>query len=210
MDLPLDYDRYVEALKLGRSYVSDGRSHLIDVTVEDVLLGTENSEVHLESPRTVTVTARASAYLDPQQDEIGARIAESSLSEQPYWHLERARVGGSRRVSVEFIVNGEPVARQEITADGSWNDVTFTHEIDRSSWVALRIYPSAHTNPIFVLMDGEPIREVRSAEWARAAVDQCWKMKVDRIREEDRPAARAAYDRAREVYDRIIGEARRR
>jgi hypothetical protein len=172
--------------------------------VEDVLLGTQESEVNLEAPRAVTVQSRASAYLPPEQDEAGAGIAGSPLGDQPYWHVERARVGTSRRVPVELIVNGEAVARQEITADGSWHGVRFTHTAARSSWVALRSYPSAHTNPIFVLVDGKPIRDRRSAEWARAAVDQAWTMKVGRIREEDRPAARAAYDRAREVYDRMI------
>lgn len=207
LDPPLDYDRYVEALQAGRGYVSDGRAHLIDVTVEDVVLGTRESEVNLEAPQPVTITARAAAYLPPEQDETGARIANSPLSDQPYWHIERVRLGTSRRVPVELIVNGEPVARREITADGSWHEVEFTHAIDRSSWVALRIYPSAHTNPLFVLVDGQPIRSRRSAEWARAAVDQCWKRKVDRIRAEERPAAQAAYDHARAVYDRMIREA---
>jgi len=207
IEAPLDYDRYVEALKAGRGYVSDGRSHLIDFTVADVVLGTRESEVRLAAPQAVTIKARASAYLPPEQDETGARIAHSAMSDQPYWHVERARAGTSRRVPVELVVNGEPVARQEITADGAWHEVQFTHAIDRSSWVALRIYPSAHTNPIFVLVAGQPIRDRRSAAWARAAVDQCWKMKVDRIREAERPAARAAYDRARGVYDRMMQEA---
>ena len=38
----------------------------------------------------------------------------------------------------------------------------------RSSWAALRVYPSAHTNPVFVLVGGRPIRAShRSAEWLR-------------------------------------------
>jgi hypothetical protein len=206
LDSALDYDRYVDALKAGRGYVSDGRSHIVDFTVEDVLLGTRESEVILETPQAVTVRARVAAYLPAERDEAGARIAGSPLSEQPYWHVERARIGSSRRVPVELIVNGVAVASREITADGSWNDIAFDHAFDRSSWVALRIYPSGHTNPIFVMVDGQPIRDRRSAEWARAAVDQCWKMKVDRIREEDRAAANAAYDRARAEYDRMIRE----
>jgi len=35
-------------------------------------------------------------------------------------------------------------------------------------------------------------------------------MKLHKIREEEREAARAAYDHARETYDRIIEEARER
>jgi len=71
----------------------------------------------------------------------------------------------------------------------------------------LRIYPSSHTNPVFVTVDGKPIHESKSAEWCRQAVDQCWKMKQGNIRSEERPAAEAAYDQARKVYDTIIKEA---
>jgi hypothetical protein len=71
----------------------------------------------------------------------------------------------------------------------------------------LRIYPSSHTNPVFVIVDGKPIDERKSAEWCRQAVDQCWKMKQANIRSEERTAAEAAYDEARKIYDKIIREA---
>ncbi len=203
LDGPIDYDKYVDAIKAGRGYVSEGRSHLIDFTVDAARMGVDGSELTLSAPRIVTVSVRASAYLSVEQDDAGARIAASPLSEQPYWHIERARIDASRKVPVELIVNGEAVARQDIDADGDWNDLRFSHRIDRSSWVAIRIYPSAHTNPIYVKVDNQPIRDRKSAEWARASVDQCWSMKKDNIREEDRPAARAAYDRARAMYERM-------
>ena len=111
------------------------------------------------------------------------------------------------KVPVELIVNGEPIETVEIDADGDVHKISFRHEIEQSSWVALRIYPSAHTNPMFVMVDGKPIRaNKRSAEWCRAAVDQCWEMKSPRIRESDLDEARAAYNYAREVYDKIIAE----
>jgi hypothetical protein len=34
--------------------------------------------------------------------------------------------------------------------------------------------------------------------------DQCWKMKKDNIRSEERAAAEAAYNKAREVYVKMI------
>jgi hypothetical protein len=71
----------------------------------------------------------------------------------------------------------------------------------------LRIYPSSHSNPVFVIVDGKPIDERKSAEWCRRAVDQCWKMKQANIRPEERTAAEAAYDEARKIYDKIIREA---
>jgi hypothetical protein len=69
------------------------------------------------------------------------------------------------------------------------------------------VFPSSHSNPIFVLVGDRPIRASRrSAEWLRGAVDQAWKMKAPRIRDSERAAAELAYDQARRVYDRIIAE----
>ncbi len=108
---------------------------------------------------------------------------------------------------MELVVNGESVATKEIVADGDWKELTFEHDVDRSSWLALRIFASSHTNPIFALVDDAPIRASRrSAEWCRKAVDRCWEMKSPKIREEDREAAGEAYDEARRVYDRILRE----
>jgi hypothetical protein len=85
--------------------------------------------------------------------------------------------------------------------------VTFDVPIERSSWIALRILPSSHSNPIFVTVGGKPVRASRkSAEWLLKAVDQCWFAKVVKISAKERPEAKAAYDHAREVYRRIIAE----
>src|SRR5207247_1605551 len=115
-------------------------------------------------PGTVRATAKVAALLDETpHPEIAAR----PYSEQPYWHVERARIGATREVPVELIVNGRPVATQRVLADGRMRDVVFDNvRIDRSSWVALRILPSSHTNPVFVLVGGKPIRAGRrSLEW---------------------------------------------
>ena len=83
----------------------------------------------------------------------------------------------------------------------------FDHELTRSSWVALRVLASSHTNPIFVLVGDKPVRASRrSAEWCREAVDRCWKMKRARIRDSEKDAARRAYDHARRVYEQIVIE----
>ena len=78
---------------------------------------------------------------------------------------------------------------------------------ERSSWIALRIFPAAHTNPIFVEVDGAPIRaSKRSAQWCLDGVEQCWKSKASNIRKSERAAARDAYDYAREAYRKILAE----
>jgi hypothetical protein len=116
-------------------------------------------------------------------------------------------VPGSRDVTVEAIVNGRPVASRRLTADGAPRDLSFDLPVERSSWIALRILGSAHTNPIFVHVGGRPIRASRkSAEWCLKAVDQCWSQKAPRISAAERPAAQRAYDQARARYRQIVSE----
>lgn len=200
----LTYRGWIEGVRDGANYVSDGRSHLMDFRVNGLDVGENGSELPVEAGERATVSVKAAAYLDPIPDPAfdGLRY-----DEKPYWHLERARIPGTREVPVELIVNGESVASRNLRADGTVYDLTFETEIEKSSWVALRILPSSHTNPIFVIADGKPIRASRkSAEWCLAAVNQCWTQKAPRIREEERAAARRAYDHAREVYRRILNE----
>lgn len=192
-----DYRDWVDGIREGRNYVSDGKSHLLDFKVNGVEMGAGASEVDLARPATVHITANVGALLDETPDE---RIHKLRYDEKPYWDLERARVGSSRKVPIELVINGEPAARQEIEADGVLRPVSFDQKIERSSWVALRILPSSHTNPIFVLVNGKPIRSQRSAEWCLKAVDQCWSQKSPRIRLEERGEAQRAYEAAREAY----------
>jgi len=203
---PLNFERYAEEIKKGRSYISDGSSHIIDFSVNGLEMGTKDSKLSLSKPHRVKISAKVSANLPREQDETGAYIAGKKLTDPPFWHPERARIGKQQKVRVELIVNGKPVDTAVVDADGGWKNVQFSYPVQQSSWMALRIYPSAHTNPIFVTVGNKPIVVKESAEWCRKAVDQCWKMKEPRIREAERPAALAAYDEARKVYDRMIRE----
>ena len=206
-DGKLDFDRWAEGIKQGRSYVSDGKSHLVDFRVDDVRVGEDGSERKLEKPGPVTIRANVAALLDEKRTEDGKAIRARPLSEKPYWDVERTRIGDTRTVPVEVVVNGKAVARQEILADGTFREVTFEVPIDRSSWVALRIYPSSHTNPVFVIVGGKPVRASRSsADWCLKGVDQCWSKKEEQIRPAERDAARAAYDVARAAYRAIRAE----
>ena len=115
---------------------------------------------------------------------------------------------GTRQVPVELIVNGESVDKKLIEADGELNDLEFEYKPERSSWIAMRVFPAAHTNPIFVEVDGQPIRaSKRSAQWCLDAVDRCWASKSPQIRKDEQKAARDAYDHAKTVYQQILGEA---
>ena len=206
---PLNFDAWVAGLRDGRSYVGDGKSHLLDFTVGGVPVGEETatgeiSQLNLETPRTVTITARVAARLN---ETSNPDLQNRPLDQQPYWDIERARIAEERKVPVELIVNGQAVETQEIVANGEIVPVQFEAPIDRSSWVALRIFPSSHTNPVFVIVDGKPIRASRrSAQWCLDAVEVCWNEKVNRIREEERDAAREAYNVASQTYQKILEE----
>ncbi len=206
------YDNWVRGLMDGRSYVGDGLSHIEHFHVDQLAMGKtgssrEISQLDLPQPASVSVTTRVAAWLPPQQDAQGAAIQQRRLDEKPYWHLERSRIADSRNVPVELIVNGESVARQSIAADGQWNDLQWNVPIEESSWVAMRIFPSLHTNPIFVQVDGKPIRaNPQSAQWCRKAVDVCWEKKRPMIRESEQELAAQTYDRARAYYDAVVRE----
>jgi len=190
-------------VKAGRSYVSEGRAHLLDFAVEGVPVG---SELALAAAKTVRVTVRAAALLDLEpQAEIRAR----PIDQQPWWTVERARISDTRRVAVEVVVNGAPVASREIEADGSVHDVAFEVPLARSSWIACRIHASAHTNPVYAIVSGAPIRASRrSVQWCLDGVEQCRRSKSrsPNLKSSDRPAFEQAYDHAREVYRKRLAE----
>ncbi len=151
-------------------------------------------EAHEPEPISVEVEPRES-------------IRGRPLTQKPYWHVERARIEATRRVPVELIVNGQVVERREIVGDGVINPLTFDYKPKESCWIAVRILPSSHTNPVFVEVDGKPIRaSKRSAQWCLDAVDVCWKQKEPRTRAEEKSAAAAAYEVARKAYRRILAE----
>jgi hypothetical protein len=237
---PLTYSAWLDALRSGRSYVSDGRSHLIDFSVNGQEIGMNGSEVKLDTSGTVHAAVKVSAYLpsdlaapnndaadrephwmatysdadlkrilaEPYADAAeGRKIHDRPVDQEPYWHLERARIGNTREVAVELVMNGKSVARKNIVADGTMHDVTFDVPVERSSWLAVRILGSSHTNPIFVLVGGKPIRASRkSAEWCLAGVNQCWTQKAPQISKTELPEAQAAYQHAREAYTKLIDE----
>jgi len=235
VDGQLTYTKWLDALRAGRSYVSDGRSHLMDFTVNGVEVGTHNSEVLMAASGNAHIALRVSAYLDPvlrtiPHDQAGDQppgwaseisdrgnneffqtpagaIRGRPYDEKPYWHLERARIGDTREVPVEIVVDGKPVARKIIVADGQTREVQFDVPVQRSSWLAARILPSSHTNAMFVIVGGQAMRPLQaSAEWCLASVNQCWTQKARRISARELPEARQAYDHAREVYQKLIAQ----
>jgi hypothetical protein len=192
----LTYDDWCEGIRIGRNYVSDGFSHLIDFKVNDVAVGENGSELKLSAAGKVRLTAK-----------VAARLNETPDKKRFVWQIEKARIDDTRSVPLELIVNGRAVERREFVADGKLREVSFEVPLERSSWVALRIFPSSHSNPIFVLVDGKPIRDRKSIEWCLKGVDRCWSQKKRFYQESEMDDAVAAYDHAREVYRQRLGEA---
>jgi hypothetical protein len=209
-DEPLDFDHWVDGIRDGRSYCSEGLSHLYDFSVNGLGVGEKGADgrasfLALKSGEPLKIKVNAAAMLEeiPRDD-----IRNKRLDQGPNWHVERARIGDTRSVPVELIINGQPVERREIEADGSVNELSFDYKPTQSCWVALRIFPSSHTNPVFVEIDGKPIRaSKKSAQWCLDAVDVCWNAKLPGMREEERETAAAAYEKARQAYRQILAEA---
>ena len=180
-------------------YVSDGHSQLLEFAVNgrhpDVTAG---NEVRLAKAGMATVTASISARL-PNDSSTGA--------EGSGWNIERARHGTSRFVVVEIIVNGKPVASQQILADGSVQRIKMDIQMRRSGWVALRLMGAGHSNPIYVLVNNQPVRGSRSSvEWSLQALIRAYQASSVGWNPSVAPLAASAYDYAFAVYDRILRE----
>ncbi|MEN9574027.1 MAG: hypothetical protein RL514_1882 [Verrucomicrobiota bacterium] len=222
------YEEWCEGIRIGRNYVSDGKSHIMGFNVvwefpegtsakaragipqllggklRRVDMGVGDSTMELTKPGLVIVNAAVAARLNDQPDPA---MKNRPYSQKPYWDIERARIGESREVPVELIVNGQVVATKRIVADGKLVDVAFETKIERSSWVALRILPSSHTNPIWVMVGDQPVRaSKRSAEWCVKSLEQCWTQKERTYADAEKPQARQDYDHARQVYRKLLAE----
>lgn len=206
----LHFTQWCQGLAQGRSYVSDGYAHALDFAVEGQ---TSGGEVKLAQPGRVKVSAKV-AFSSETPLEIayggatpvaGRRLTGDTVNyhdttaAQPY-------AGGKRKV--ELIVNGMPVAMREVPADDQVHEITFSADIARSSWVAVRQFPQLHTNPVNVIVAEQPIRASRrSAQWCLACIEQLWRVREKNIAPAERDEARRAYEAAKEIYRRIAAEA---
>ena len=181
----IDFGEWCEGVRRGRSYVSDGYAHALDFRVNGAAPG--GDAVALADPGEVGVTATvAFAAETPLGTSVGGRIPP----------------GKTRKV--ELVVNGRAVASESVPTDGKPHDLSFKVRIDRSSWVALRQFPTLHTNPVSVLVGGKPIRASRdSAKWCVGVIEQLWKVRGQKIADAERPEAEQTFKQAVETYRRI-------
>jgi hypothetical protein len=226
------YEDWCEGIRAGNNYVSDGKSHIMNFAVsyefpeglstklrnqQPLILGGKIqpvavgfdagygvSELRLNKASLVLVSAKVAARLN---DQLNPALKASPQSAKPYWDIERARIGESREVPVELVVNGKAVETKRIVADGSQVNLVFETKIERSSWVALRILPSSHTNPIWVMVGDQPVRaSKRSAEWCAQSLEVCWQQKERTYAAAEKDQARQDYEHARQVYRKLLAE----
>jgi hypothetical protein len=180
---------WAKGLGEGRSYVSDGYAHALQFTVGGKVTG---DTLKLKQGGTVDVKAKVAFARDmPLGTAKGASMPK----------------GGSATRLVELIVNGQVAASKVVPADDKEHDLSFNVKIDKSSWVALRHFPQMHTNPINVIVAGQPIRASKqSALWCAACIEQLWRARNKTISEQERPEAEKTFQKCIGIYKTIAAE----
>jgi hypothetical protein len=183
----IEFKGWAEGLARGRSYVSDGYAHALEFTVAGKAPG---DAVELAKPGPVVVKAKvAFAAETPLGTSVGAQLP-----------------AGNTRL-VEVVVNGQAAASKEVPADDREHDLTFQIKVDRSSWVALRHFPQVHTNPVNVIVEGQPIRASRnSALWCIGTIEQLWRVRNGVIAAPERDEAQRTFQAAIQRYRKIAAE----
>lgn len=206
----VDFGIWCANLAAGKSYISDGYAHALQFTVNDASAG---ASIRVAEPVVAVIKARlAFAPETPESVGYGTRHPEGGrrwIGDTVTLHgsrSERLLPGGTRLV--EIVVNGKPVASQQVPADGREHDLEFRVPVARSSWVALRQFPQLHTNPVDVLVAGKPIRASRdSARWCEETIHQLWRVKSRNIAAAERGDAEKAFQAAIAEYRRRGAEA---
>lgn len=208
----LEFGAWCEGLRAGKSYVSDGFAHALEFTVAGEAPG---GTVNLSDAGEVEVRAKvafsAQTPLDAAQGSVlpaqGRRLLGDTVNKHdPAYEDQFTPAGEQRRV--ELVVNGRPVASEEVAADARPHEVRFKVKIDRSSWVALRQFPQLHTNPVNVRVAGKPIRASRqSALWCIGVIEQLWRNRERNIAPTERDEARRTFFVAIDQYRQIAKEA---
>ncbi len=184
----LDADTWLAGLRRGRAFVSTGP--LVELTVDGQLAG---EEVALpEGGGSVRVEARVRSITP----------------------LSKA----------ELVFNGEVVEEIALDADRLTASFEGTLSVTRSGWYHLRAsgdprerepldvpYAQAFTNPVWVLVGDQPVRDRAAADYSMRWIDTLREMaeawpgwRSDR----ERAHVFAQFDEARKVYERFAAQAR--
>lgn len=142
----LDYDSWIDAMAQGRAFVTSGPMLSLDVSGKGM-----GQELRLSEGDVVEVSASARSIF-------------------PMYRLE-------------IIQDGEVVRTVEATGAKKEIEVEFEIPVESSGWVAARVlgppqhgvmdsYLFAHTNPVYLIADGEPIRSSEDAAYFVRWIDE--------------------------------------
>jgi hypothetical protein len=209
----IDFKAWCEGLVRGRSYVSDGYAHALEFTVNGKSAG---GDVQLTRPEAVKIRTKV-AFSSETPLEVayggifpagGRRLIGDTVNFHEPLALADAPPLNPQVRLVELVVNGKVVSSKQVPADSQPHELEFSTKIDRSSWVAVRHFPQMHTNPVNVLVGGQPIRSSRqSALWCIAAIEQLWRARNEKIVPQEREEARKTFWGAIDRYRQIAKEA---
>ena len=142
----LDYDEWADAMAAGRAFVTSGPILSLDVAGKGM---GEEAQMSAGDRVPVSVTARSLFVMD----------------------------------RLEIIQNGQVVHSVDATGDRKTIEATMELEVESSGWIAARVlgppqhgamdsYLFAHTNPVFVIADGQPISSAEDAAFFVDWIDQ--------------------------------------
>ena len=182
----LDMDAWFEGLRAGRAFVSSGP--LVDLTIDGQMPG---EEVNLPS--------------DGGTVEIVGRVRSVTPLDRLF-----------------LVCDGETVTNVPLGGDGRTARLRVRYRITRSGWCHLRAegatgdrypmdvaYVQAFTNPVWIQVGGQPIRNRAAADYALQWIDKLQEM-ADAWpgwrAEKERAHVFAQFDEARDVYRRFARE----
>jgi len=209
----IDFKAWCEGLVRGRSYVSDGYAHALEFAVNGKSAG---GDVLLTRPEAVKIRAKV-AFSSETPLEVayggifpvgGKRLIGDTVNfHEPLASAAAPQLNPQVRL-VELVVNGQVVSSKQGPAESQPHGLKISAARDRSSWAAVRHFPQMHTNPVNVLVGGQPIRASRqSALWCIAAIEQLWRARNERIAPQERDEAHKTFWSAIDRYRQIAKEA---
>ncbi len=209
----IDFTAWCNGLAQGRSYVSDGYAHALALQATSASATAHPGDsLHLDAPEAVKVIARmAIAPQMPRSVAYATRVPEGGrrlVGDTVTLHGSRTEdwvAPGTREI--ELVVNGKVVQTKSIPCDGQEQLIEFTAQIESSSWLAVRVFPHLHTNPIEVIVAERPIRvSSESARWCIATIEQLWSQRERNISPDERIAAKRTFDAAIAEFQRRFPE----
>jgi hypothetical protein len=181
VDGPFTYDKWIDGLRAGQSFVSNGP--MVELTVDGQGIG---STLELAGAREVKVKARAQSQfpLDRVEILVNGQVARTIP-------LARDGLQAEAEQSVKLDRSGWIALRTAGPA------VPFVE----GEWVY------AHTSPVYVTVGGQPAGEAEDARYFLAWIDRHWDLVQERDRfpdEASKAAIQAEIAAARQMYQKII------